>query len=279
MSEPAPTLDLRSPRSRLALTVTVVGMLALLFGSANGIRKPPLGLGAWTLLAYGVMPLCAGLVLDLKGRGGRQRAPAAGLTVALLGLAAGAKWGPLRGELVAQPAWILATAGGALALGLAAAAWGRIDLDRWGAGLGDWRWWAPKTAALLAGTLALVGVWVWADPAMRDFYPYYKPARDDLGVLLGWCGAMALYMVGWEFFWRGFLLMGLARAMGPLNAILFGSLPFFLTHKGKPETELLGSFVFGLLLSGFCWRAKSCWPAVLLHTTLNTSIQLLCFYW
>jgi len=73
--------------------------------------------------------------------------------------------------------------------------------------------------------------------------------------------------------------MGLARAMGPLNAILFGSLPFFLTHKGKPETELLGSFVFGLLLSGFCWRAKSCWPAVLLHTTLNTSIQLLCFYW
>ena len=73
--------------------------------------------------------------------------------------------------------------------------------------------------------------------------------------------------------------MGLARAMGPLNAILFGALPFFLTHRGKPESELLGSFVFGVLLSAFCWRAKSCWPAVLLHITLNTSIQVLCFFW
>ena len=50
-------------------------------------------------------------------------------------------------------------------------------------------------------------------------------------------------------------------------------------QPGKPESELLGSFVFGVLLSAFCWRAKSCWPAVLLHITLNTSIQVLCFFW
>ncbi len=279
LTPPPANLSLRDPRNRFALAVGLLAMAALLFGHVHAIRKPPLAWASWVLMAFGALPLAGAVLLDLKTRGLPRLLAGLALALALGGLLLGSAVAPIRAYLAENEVSGLILALSSLGCSIGAAASGRVDLGAWDARLGDWRWWGPRTGALCLAIPIFVGLWVWADPRMREVYPYYKPAREDFGVLMAWCACMALYFLGWEFFWRGFLLRGVARIAGPMQAILFSALPFFLTHKGKPETELVASFFGGLLLAAFCWRSRSFLPGLLLHTTLNTSIQVLCFLW
>jgi membrane protease YdiL (CAAX protease family) len=238
------------------------------------MRHPPLIWATHTVLCFGCLPFAAALALD------GWRRPTARLWAALASLAAllplaTISWAPEGKAWIREHPRLLLLAV-ALNLGFLLLGWlhGGVDLRRWGAGLGDWRWWAPRTGLLVLGTFLLSAVWFAVDPGMRAYYPNDPMAREGLGGLLLYCGILAFYMVGWESFWRGSLLFGLARCWGPLAAILFGGLPFFLLHRGKPDTELVGSFVVGCLLSWFCYRGRSLWPGVILHAVLNLSVQL-----
>jgi len=269
----------RAGDRRFAIIVCTVAMLALLFGTRHNLRNPTLGLAGWTLATFLCLPLATAVLLDMRRRALPLLLACAGLLAALTPLVAGSWSKPARAAFKQEPGWLFLAVAVAIPL-LVLAAWrGGVRLGRWGALAGDWRWWLPRTLALMLGTVLLVVFWVWLDPKLREYYPSYDPGRTDMTALLGWCGAMALYMLGWEFYWRGFLLFGIGRSAGVLYAVLFQSLPFFLTHRGKPETEMVASFFGGALLALFCWRARSFWPAALLHITLNTSIQLACFYW
>jgi len=264
----------RAGQRAFPIILVSVAMLALLFNNQRGMRSPPMVWATWTVLIFGCLPMATGMVLD----GWRQaRARAYGLTALVVVLAplVTVAWVPGgKAWLNGQPRLLLlaaAVSGGLMLLGVVH---GRVDLRRWGVGLGDWRWWLPRTGVAVLGTFALVAVWFVVDPAMRGYYPSDPSARESIPGLLVYCAILGFYMVGWESFWRGSLLFGLARCWGPLAAILFGGLPFFLLHRGKPETEMVGSFVVGCLLSWFCWRGKSLWPGVILHAVLNLSVQV-----
>ncbi len=256
------------------IVIVSVAALAILFGTKHGLRNPPLVWAAWTVLGFGCLPLAVGFLMD--GRGKRAALIWGGLSLlVVLGTLVAGTWIPdVRAAFKAdaRPVLVACTAGfGLVAVG---ALHGGVSLRKWGLGLGDWRWWLPRTGLLVLGTFVLVAVWIHLDPSMREYYPSHAPAHEDLGALLLFCAVLSLYMLGWEMFWRGTLLFGLARCWGPLPAILFGALPFMLLHRGKPETEMVASLVGGCLLSWFCWRGKSLWPAVLLHSVLNLSVQV-----
>ncbi len=57
-----------------------------------------------------------------------------------------------------------------------------------------------------------------------------------------------LDLIGWEFFFRGWLLFTYLRAYGP-DGLWLHAVPFALAHIGKPELETLttifGGYVFG----------------------------------
>ncbi len=264
----------RSGQRAFPIVLVTVAMLAMLFNGQRGMRSPPMVWASWTVLCFGCLPMATGLALDGWGRL-RSRSWA---VLALLGAVAplvavawvpgGKAWLKGRPDLLVLAVTLCV---GCLVLG---ALHGRVDLRRWGAGLGDWRWWLPRTGLGVLGCFGMVALWFWADPAMRGYYPSDPMAKEGLGGLLLFCAILGLYMVGWESFWRGSLLFGLARCWGPLPAILFGGLPFFLMHRGKPESEMIGSFVIGSLLSWFCWRGRSLWPGVILHAVLNLSVQV-----
>ncbi len=272
MSEPVPS-D-RADQRAFPILVVGVATLAMLFDTKHGLHSPPLAWASWTVLCYGCLPFAAALALD----GWRLPIARAWSVLALLAALVPlvwASWVPGGKTLfMGEPRLLLAaiaTCAGVVVIG---ALHGRVDLRRWGAGLGDWRWWLPRTGLAVLGCFALVAVWFRVDPAMADYYPSHAGAKESIGGLALYCGILSFYMVGWESFWRGSLLFGLARCGGPLPAILCGGLPFFLLHRGKPETEMVGSFVVGCLLSWFCWRGRSMWPGVLLHVVLNLSVQV-----
>ncbi len=270
--EPFP-LD-RAGQRAFPIILVSVAMLAMLLNAERGLRNPPMVWATWTVICFGCLPLATALALDGWGRV-RARIWAGLALLSALVPAVGVAWVPGGKELLkGQPRLLLLAVAlnvGFLVLG---ALHGGVDLRRWGAGLGDWRWWLPRTGLAILACFALVAVWFWVDPAMAAYYPSDPSAKESIGGLLVFCAILGFYMVGWESFWRGSLLFGLARCWGPLAAILFGGLPFFLLHRGKPQTEMVGSFVVGCLLSWFCYRGRSLWPGVILHAVLNLSVQV-----
>lgn len=169
----------------------------------------------------------------------------------------------------------------ALATVLAAVSWFSSDskADDLGIGLGDWRWWGPKMGIALAIIVPLSFLAVLIVPGLKEYYPQDKLARGDLGQLLlaqlgrGGC------LFAEEFFWHGLGLFALARTHDKRSAILYTSLGYFLLHRGKPEMEMLSSFVGSMLLGVASLRCRSFWPAFLGHWPMNVSVELAAFFW
>jgi membrane protease YdiL (CAAX protease family) len=73
------------------------------------------------------------------------------------------------------------------------------------------------------------------------------------------------YFVGWEFFFRGWMLNGLLPTFGRAGALLIPVAPFAVMHLGKAEVEALGSIVAGLALGLLALRTRSFWYGAAVH--------------
>lgn len=128
-----------------------------------------------------------------------------------------------------------------------------------------------------AGMLALVAPFVYWASTTRAFlrtYPKYADAGDSLGQLLLWEAAYGLQFVMLEFFFRGFLLFGLARYMGTL-AVFVMVVPYAMIHLGKPLAECMGSILAGVALGTIALRTGSIWGGVAVHCAVGFSMDLL----
>ncbi|MEQ1507368.1 MAG: CPBP family intramembrane glutamic endopeptidase [Myxococcota bacterium] len=176
-----------------------------------------------------------------------------------------------------DPRMLVVGAGLGAALVLAAALRGKVDLGRWGLGFGDVRWWSRPVGFLLVLVFVGIPLVAWMFPEFVAFYPRYKPARTALLPLIEYELAMGVYMFCWEFLFRGYMLFGLARVVGPFAAIVIQCWPFFLLHADKPEPELASSWFGGLLVGWLCWRARSMWPSFLLHWVMYATMEVTAF--
>lgn len=150
-------------------------------------------------------------------------------------------------------------------------------LDAWGAGPGDWRWWGPKLGIGIGIIVPCSFLAVAFVPGLREYYPSDKLARADLGELFFAQGLKGACLFGEEFFWHGFALFAISRTHGKRAAVLVTSFGYFLLHKGKPELEMLSSFLGALLLGVVCLRCRSFWPAFLGHWPMNFCVELAAF--
>jgi len=146
-------------------------------------------------------------------------------------------------------------------------------LREFGLRLGDtrrsWRW----ISAIL---LVLLPVLIVAsrDASFQEFYPRYPPARYSVGGFLVLLVTIGIYMFCWEWFFRGFMLFGMAPAFGRA-AIIAQAIPFGLSHWGNPTPEVIGSFIAGLALGELAWRFLSFVPCFILHWAAYIIFNLL----
>lgn len=80
-----------------------------------------------------------------------------------------------------------------------------------------------------------------------------------------------LDLLGWEFFFRGWILFAYARKFGP-EALWLHAVPFALAHIGKPEVETLSTIFGGFAFGWIAWRTKSFFYAFLIHWFIGTFI-------
>jgi membrane protease YdiL (CAAX protease family) len=143
--------------------------------------------------------------------------------------------------------------------------------------------WRPRRAAWrIAGALYLGMLIPMAVasrlPAFAAYYPMRPEAAYSGAVLLYHELTYGLYMLGWEFFYRGFLTFGLARRFGNLAAVLVQAAAFGLMHYGKPWPEFVGSFAAGMTLGWLAVRARSFYPGFCLHWACSTTFDLMVIY-
>lgn len=108
-------------------------------------------------------------------------------------------------------------------------------------------------------------------PSFQQTYPIYRPGfvEDATGwpVWLTWPIheiTYALRFVSVEFYFRGFLVLGIARYLGR-DAIIPQVILYSIWHFGKPMPEALGSVFGGLILAVLALETGSIWGGILIH--------------
>jgi membrane protease YdiL (CAAX protease family) len=136
---------------------------------------------------------------------------------------------------------------------------------RYGLRLGDWRWGlglAVAGSALMTPIVLLVA-------GGHDFRAYYAPSWSTLPDVLA---SNAIDLFSAEFLFRGFLMLTLVRAIGPVG-VLVATLPFVFSHLTKPELELLSTLAGGMAYGWLTWRTGSILWGVLAHTYILTLVM------
>jgi uncharacterized protein len=141
---------------------------------------------------------------------------------------------------------------------------------------------SPETFGMTAGDSRLarrygVGLLVLMIPVLfissrtqgaMDYYPlfrrYPQAYEPSWAYLLYFEALYGAYLFAWEWFFRGFLLFGLARGMGSWS-LFAQAIPFGLLHYGKPWPEFLGSFVAAVVLGFVALRTGSFLTGFVVH--------------
>ncbi|MFC1936559.1 type II CAAX prenyl endopeptidase Rce1 family protein [Chloroflexota bacterium] len=139
--------------------------------------------------------------------------------------------------------------------------WERRSPVEYGIRLGDWKAGLVLGALVVLGTAPFIWLTTRAGSVMEGYYGWlFEP-----GMLLR--GFFEL--IGWEFFFRGWLLFGYARKFGD-HALWLQAVPFALAHLGKPEVETLSTLFGGFLFGLVAWRSRSFFFAFLVHWSIYT---------
>lgn len=129
----------------------------------------------------------------------------------------------------------------------------------YGFALGDWR--AGILITALAMILLTPVLWLIARGGSMQSYYVAQSAGIPWSTLLD--------LVGWEFFFRGFVLFAYARRYGP-DALWLQAVPFALAHIGKPAVETLTTIFGGFAFGWLAYRTRSFVYPFLLHWYIAT---------
>jgi len=151
-------------------------------------------------------------------------------------------------------------------------------LSDFGLGLGDVKWGSKWliTIPLLVVPLIYISSKM---PDVRTEYPLAKILLTDQSHLFVYeLVYIIFYYIAWEFFFRGFLLFGLKEKFGGFNAVLIQTISSCLVHIDKPEGEIIGSILIGILFGLIALRSRSIWYVFALHISIGVLTDLFIIY-
>ena len=152
------------------------------------------------------------------------------------------------------------------------------SLKDFGLGLGDLKN-GLKILLILVPIIFIAIYFAAGMPDVRSEYPLAKSLLQDQSHLILYETAYVIfYYIAWEFYFRGFLLFGLKDRFGAFNAILIQTISSCLVHIGKPEGEIIGSIIVGIIFGIIALRTKSIWYVFILHALIGVLTDLFIIY-
>lgn len=150
----------------------------------------------------------------------------------------------------------------------------RKKLSDFGLAIGDFKFGIISSALFYIVMLIII----WIVSASPEFIVTYPQGGEELKknfqLLIIYELCIFVYMLGWEFLWRGYMLFGLFEKLG-YYSIFIQMIPFFILHKGKPDIELFASIFAGIILGIQAIRSRSFIYSWILHCTVMLSVDLI----
>lgn len=140
----------------------------------------------------------------------------------------------------------------------------RENPREYGFSLGNWKLGLAYTALGILVMAPVIYYLANGDETMKAYYERFLPG-------LPW--TTFLDLIGWEFFFRGWILFAYARKFGG-DALWLQAVPFALAHLGKPEVETLSTIFGGFAFGWVAWRTKSFLYPFLIHWFISTFVIL-----
>jgi membrane protease YdiL (CAAX protease family) len=139
---------------------------------------------------------------------------------------------------------------------------------------------APRFNGLFAlfGACAVVILGLLASrvPEFRAIYPEVRSAIGAPRLLFISSLFYVLYYLGYETFFRGYLLFGLEQRLGPAPAILVTTLATTLVHLSRPAGECFAALIAGFVAGYVVLRTRSIWGFFLVHLIAGLSLDFFC---
>ncbi len=146
-------------------------------------------------------------------------------------------------------------------------------------GVGWGRWGVGIIYVIISAAVVTPGVI--RSARNRSMYHEYPLVRELYGKsrlhMFSWELTYLMYYIPFEFFFRGFIQMGMQPSVGINLAICFQLFPSVLIHLNKPEEETL-AVVGGAILMGLCivLTGSLVWP-ILLHWYIGATADYHCW--
>ena len=147
------------------------------------------------------------------------------------------------------------------------------DLKNYGLQFGDYK--TGFVISLVFFLVMLPAIWFFSStPDFVEKYPHLLSTRNSWGEFFIYESGMLLYMISWEFIWRGFMLFGLKEKFG-YYSVLIQMIPFVILHNGKPAPETFGAIAGGIALGVLAFRTNSIIYCVFTHMGIMFTIDLI----
>lgn len=147
------------------------------------------------------------------------------------------------------------------------------NLSDYGLKVGDYK--AGLLISFVFIFLMAIIIWfVSSTPAFAEKYPHLDSAKDSWNIFLIYELGMLVYMIAWEFIWRGFMLFGLEKRFG-FYSVLIQMIPFVILHNGKPFLETFGAIFGGIALGILAFRTRSIYYCIITHIGVMFSIDFI----
>lgn len=147
------------------------------------------------------------------------------------------------------------------------------DLRNYGLHFGDYKMGIVLSAVFILVMLPLIWI-VSATPDFTEKYPHLLSTRNSWGEFYIYELGMLLYLISWEFIWRGFMLFGLKEKFG-YYSVLIQMIPFVILHNGKPAPETFGAIAGGIVLGVLAFRTNSVLYCIITHMGVMFTIDLI----
>ena len=129
---------------------------------------------------------------------------------------------------------------------------------------------------------------VWSLSALAAFFTGFFAARGKIpglykltsvtipsqGLIASYFVIRFLFLVIYEFFFRGVMLQSVAVSAGIEWAIVINLVLYAIAHIYSNRKEFIGSVPFGLLLCLITIKLQSVWPAIVIHLMLSLPYEL-----
>ena len=125
--------------------------------------------------------------------------------------------------------------------------------------------------------VVIISAFTYGSEELQRYYPMARSARSGGPAFIWYIATSIVYIFAWEFAFRGYMTFGLYRVIGwwavPVQAVVFG-----MCHFGKPDVELMSSFVGGAAQGIIALNTRSILVPFILHAAIWTSVNLIALY-